>query len=228
VQPIPIDATGVGQLVAGDVAELAGYGLTESQSSGSLRFLVERIVSIDSGSITVNGFGASGACLGDSGGPLLVRTPDGTLTVAGVLSAGSETCTADDHYVRLDALGSWVASLVSASPPTDRECGTIGAQGRCLYGSAMWCANAQLEATPCTGDQSCGWDPGASGFRCVARASDPCAGVDSVGRCVGDTASWCNAGMLELSQCGPCGDCNVEGTTGGPICVARPGDAGGE
>jgi hypothetical protein len=226
VQPPSVGGTSVGKLVPGDVAELAGYGLTESNATGSLRFLVERIVAVDSATITVNGFGVTGACLGDSGGPLLLRAPDGSVVVAGVLSVGTDTCTGDDHYVRVDGLGTWIKSLVGTDPSIDRECGTIDGQGRCLYGSAMWCDGGQLSATPCPIDKKCGWDPSQAGYRCVNPTSDPCAGADSVGRCVGDTASWCSTGVLAQHDCAPCASCAVDGMTGGPVCRAVPVDAG--
>jgi secreted trypsin-like serine protease len=51
--------------------------------------------------------GKTGACVGDSGGPLLGKTMDGRIEVLGLLEAGSASCTGEDFYTRLDRLKSW-------------------------------------------------------------------------------------------------------------------------
>lgn len=66
--PLAVEATLGSELDLGNRVELAGYGLTEAHIVGGLRFLVEAVTAVDSFSITVDGFGANGACDGDSGG----------------------------------------------------------------------------------------------------------------------------------------------------------------
>lgn len=51
--PIAAGGRGVGHLADGDVAEMAGYGLTEGRTVGSLRLLAEAITTIDATTITV-------------------------------------------------------------------------------------------------------------------------------------------------------------------------------
>ncbi len=218
VSPFEVARPAAFSVALGDLVEMAGFGITLSSRSQSLEFLVEPVTEIDAERITVDGFGESGACNGDSGGPLLVRDTDGRAVVLGVLSVGSGTCVDHDRYVRLDALRDWIESVVGPYVRREQECGTIGAQGRCLYGSAMWCSGAKLVVEACAAVARCGWDVAQSGFRCVLPSADRCDGVDSVGACVSGTAEWCNGGVLQRQSCQPCSSCRVEGRTGRPIC----------
>jgi V8-like Glu-specific endopeptidase len=224
LMPIQPGSASLPQLATGDVVEIAGYGITETGTIRSLRFLAESILSIDSTTITVGGFGKSGACEGDSGGPLLIRGPDGAPVVAGVMSLGSATCLDDDTYIRLDALQDWVQANVGAPAPTDKECGAITSQGRCLYGSALSCSGMQLSAEACTSSKRCGWDIQQQGFRCVDPSADPCQGVDTVGACINGSALWCIYGMLQRQPCAPCDVCRIDGMTGRPICIVGSTD----
>ena len=172
--PLGVLADRARGLAPGARLELAGYGLTEAGTSDGLEFLTEPIVELDDESITVSGFGATGACSGDSGGPLLLRDQSGAVVVAGVLSLGSVSCRDRDTYARLDAVADFIAAVVGPLPPPQTECGAIDQSGSCLYGSALFCANGALVATTCAEQQHCGWDDGASGWRCVPGAPDPC------------------------------------------------------
>jgi V8-like Glu-specific endopeptidase len=113
VAPLRI-GTDLSSLAVRTVVELAGYGNTRSLPLRTRHFLTEPIVAIDARTISVSGFGASGACEGDSGGPLLARGGDGTLVVVGVLSAGSATCRDKDDYARLDVVSDWVQRIIGA------------------------------------------------------------------------------------------------------------------
>ncbi len=219
VAPLQIGASGAAPLSVGDAVELAGYGLTETRAVGSLRFLVESISSVGTHTITVSGFGASGACEGDSGGPLLVRAPDGMPAIAGVLSRGSPSCLLDDTYVRVDVARDWMASVIGPIAIGGAECGGITEQGRCLYGSALWCEGTRLASEACAGGQRCGWDSIQSAFRCVNDGSDPCVGVDAFGACRDGAALLCNAGSLQTSACGVCAGCRIDAKTGALACV---------
>ena len=96
----------------GKDAELAGYGTTETDATGKRLFTTERISDVDETFITVDGAGRSGACSGDSGGPLLVATQAGEPAVAGILSAGSADCRGIDRYVRVDRAWRWLSDQV--------------------------------------------------------------------------------------------------------------------
>jgi hypothetical protein len=87
---------------------LAGYGLTEDDLVGVRLFVQEPIKEITSDTVVVDGGGETGACVGDSGGPLLMRDDDGRHRIIGVLSAGSASCLNIDVYQRLEALSAWL------------------------------------------------------------------------------------------------------------------------
>jgi hypothetical protein len=93
-------------------AELAGYGTTETDATGKRLFATERISDVDEAFITVDGAGRSGACSGDSGGPLLVTTQAGEPAVVGILSVGSADCRGIDRYVRVDRAWRWLSEQV--------------------------------------------------------------------------------------------------------------------
>jgi hypothetical protein len=218
--PIAVSGSSV-KLAAGDVVTIAGYGLTETGASRELRFLAERIVATTGESITVSGFGQTGACIGDSGGPLLVRDPSGEVVVAGVMSTGSATCRDEDTYVRLDQLQDWIEERVGQVVERPIDCGSITAQGRCLYGSALWCDGGVLVSETCSGSKPCGWAPEPARFGCVEQLSDPCRGVDSVGSCRDNAALSCSGGAFERVACGSCASCSIDGKTGSPFCAAK-------
>jgi hypothetical protein len=94
-----------------EAAAIAGYGLTETGRNGELRFAVEDVVEVNASEIRVRGVGfETGACAGDSGGPLFAlggRVP----VVLGILSKGSDICLGIDVYVRLDAVGDWIEAV---------------------------------------------------------------------------------------------------------------------
>jgi hypothetical protein len=218
VEPLDVVEPGTVPLVPGDAVELVGFGITLTNEARARRFLVEATSEIEPESITVDGFGKSGACLGDSGGPMLARAANGSPVVMGVLSDGSATCVDQDHYVRLDALSDWLRSVTGPRAAKGSSCGTITREGRCLYGSALWCSGEQLVAEACNDTARCGWDVKVSGFRCVAPDLDPCTGADSVGTCLDGAVARCNAGVLETRICGPCSPCRVE-ADGRPYCA---------
>ena len=215
--PIPAGGASVGRLAQGVAVEMAGYGSTESGTTGDLRFLVESIAAIDAASITVSGFGASGACLGDSGGPLLIRGADGRVEVAGVLSTGSASCRETDTYIRLDPIRGWIQALTGPFASSDPGCGGIASEGRCLYGSALWCSGAVLLSDVCRGGESCGWDPAQMGYRCVPSGTGACQGIDSIGICEAGAARWCSRGSLTSQACG-CAPCRIDAASGKPSC----------
>ena len=209
------------EMGVGDAVELAGFGRTESGIDSGLRFLVESIVAVDPTSFRVDGFGVTGACEGDSGGPLLTRSSDGSLVAAGILTAGDPACRGQDRYLRLDAVSDWVEAIAGTFLVPELECGAIGEEGRCLSGGALWCQAGLLQTADCTATgQACGWDPAQAGFRCVDPRADPCRGIDGVGACDGRTALTCIAGALETTLCSACESCRLDGRTGAPYCMS--------
>jgi hypothetical protein len=86
---------------------LAGYGLNESLTTGEARAIEATVLSADADRIVVQGAGG-GACLGDSGGPLLLP---GSRVSAGVLWRGSACCEGRDEYVPTASLTEWLATV---------------------------------------------------------------------------------------------------------------------
>ncbi|HEY3500903.1 MAG TPA: trypsin-like serine protease [Polyangiaceae bacterium] len=113
-----------GELVdawVGTPVELAGFGESGSEL-GTLAFAVEPVARLETDHIVVDGAGASGACLGDSGGPLFGATPAG-VRVLGILDYGAASCVGEDFYTRVDRLWDWEPLLDpgdSGSPACSR------------------------------------------------------------------------------------------------------------
>jgi hypothetical protein len=107
LDPIPVYDEPIDEAWIGHPVELAGYGFTELGELGELRFVTEPIVDVEEDAIVVHGHGRSGACGGDSGGPLLARDDAGRVRVIGLLDAGHASCVQDDRYTRMDVLADW-------------------------------------------------------------------------------------------------------------------------
>jgi hypothetical protein len=91
---------------------LAGFGTTESGGIGQLLFAREPVAKISPTEIWVDGGGKTGACSGDSGGPLLVADESGQARIAGVLDRGSANCLGVDVYTRMDVLAPWIETTL--------------------------------------------------------------------------------------------------------------------
>jgi hypothetical protein len=215
---LPPDATWIDRRV-----ELAGYGLSESDTIGELRFAVEVIVAIEPSELIVDGGGRSGACAGDSGGPMLIRAEDGAPQLLGVLSSGSSSCVTKDRFVRADLMAGWVGTVTGQALARSRDCGQLTTEGSCAWGSAIWCSEGVLQHSSCTSGLHCGWDQRARGFRCVEPAQDPCEGVGPQGLCEGHEALRCVSGTLERMSCSLQGQrCAYLPASGLPSCITEP------
>jgi hypothetical protein len=92
---------------------MAGYGLREDQSHGIREFLAARVTAIAGDHLRVSAGEDAGACIGDSGGPLLIHEGHADLRLIGVLSTGSPTCAGFDDYVRADLFRDWVNQAIN-------------------------------------------------------------------------------------------------------------------
>lgn len=228
VQPVPFLTELLDQTWIGVTVEVAGFGEQEDGSSGVREFAAEPIVTLDDYTVTVDGEGLHGTCFGDSGGPLFVTASDGSVRVAGTLSAGEESCTGWDHFTRVDAFRAWLEAYTGPTEPVGPQpCGSVTTTGKCDLSSrhATWCGDGGvLQVDVCRDDETCSWAPQAHGWRCVVAAEDVCKGVSAQGRCDGHTLSWCGDGGLHSRDCRACGEVCVPHDSAGWICL--PGDCG--
>ncbi len=178
VRPLALAATTLDERWLGERVELAGFGIDEQGLlSTEPRYAVEAITEIRDAKIAVDGLGRSGGCLGDSGGPLLMRDDRGRPAVCGILSTGSATCLHRDTYVRIDLVADWIETIAGAEDSEPAACGRDRRNGICYFGNALVCRDGLLDVTACEGATVCGWDTARAGFGCVPATDDPCAGV---------------------------------------------------
>jgi hypothetical protein len=100
---------------AGEEVTLAGYGLTDplAHEPPELRAVDTAIVSVDAQSFELGSHDHT-ACLGDSGGPVLVER-GGALRVLGVLHGPSGAiCASPTRAVRLDVVRDWLVGELSS------------------------------------------------------------------------------------------------------------------
>jgi hypothetical protein len=210
----PIDASWTERLV-----QLAGAGRSERGTIVGTRFAVERIAEVTAEFLLTDGEGRTGACDGDSGGPLLVRQRDGSLAVAGLLKGGPGHCRGLDQFTRADLLQPWVAGI--AGLPTSREpCGDIDAQGICRDNTMIYCADGALVGDVCGPDRRCAYDRSAPGFRCTTAPDPSCGEIDDLGVCENNNkARRCVAGELQIEDCGCARNCSYDPHTGKVACA---------
>ena len=204
--------------------QLAGYGVrTDGSVATELEFLIERVIKVEADTLVVDGEGRSGACLGDSGGPILTRNSRGEMVVAGVLTTGSASCRDIDRYVRADILNGWAREQTRLVATQESDCGALGSGGLCRRGTAIWCEGDKIRAEHCEAGLHCGWATSTAGYRCLAANEDACGGVDDLGVCTGNSARRCVEGRLVERQCGECDfECAWDAPKGHFECLPKP------
>jgi len=215
LEPLNV-ATAIDAGLDGHRVMLAGYGADDTGATGALLFATEVIAQMGDDLLATTGYGASGACGGDSGGPLPGRDATGQVVVLGILSSGSSSCQGTDRFVRLDREIDWLAEngVAGASPGS---CGALSSVGRCFDGQAVWCEGETLQTESCASGSRCGWDVMRSGYRCV----DPlqgCAGADAFGDCLDGRAIACGSDGRHTADCDPCSRCGFDPATGIASC----------
>ena len=205
--------------VVGRPVQLVGYGLTEEGSPSRVpKFVVEEIVELREAELWVDSHGRSGACSGDSGGPMLTRGASGRIEVLGILVGGAASCYGRDRYARADQLAAWVDGIAGDPPGRSSDCDGLTEEGICRLGRAMYCAGGAPVVETCTPSQACGWSRQDQGYRCVARAEDPCGGADDLGVCGLEGATRCDRGRLVIEGCDCATSCGRSLTSGVAEC----------
>lgn len=189
--------------------EIAGYGITEDGEAGSLAFAIEEVTRLEPDFLVVDGRGRSGACGGDSGGPVLGRSNQGDARVVGVLDDGDPSCTGEDYFTRVDRLLDWQPfreNVLSATDGGPYGCEGLTAKGTCLRGRSFSCVDGQVAVDDCgSAGLVCGWNGSLGGFRCVAVDEDDCEGLGSFAHCESDAVIRCVGGLPRKTACSGCG-----------------------
>lgn len=110
LEPLPIHRERLDSSWLGAVAEISGFGWTnlDSPTIGERFFAAETIVALEANHLVVASSSTStGACLGDSGGPVLAVV-DERPVVLGTLDDGDPSCLGRDYFVRADELVGWL------------------------------------------------------------------------------------------------------------------------
>jgi hypothetical protein len=217
VAPIPIITEALGSGWVGRTAEGAGFGQTETGSSGRRFFTAEPIRSVSGDYVTVDGEGRHGLCFGDSGGPLLAIGGDGSARVIGDLTGGDGSCVDLDNYTRIDLSRAWIESYVGGGNPDPvRRARLISRHsGKCLDVSGSGTAdgsNVQQWVCNGTGAQSFAVeDVGGGAVRLVNANSSKCVDVASASTADGaNIQQWsCNGTGAQSFRLQDAGDGHV-------------------
>lgn len=146
-------------------ALLVGRGEDEGGARGELLTTEEEVAELDATFVVVDGRGQSGACGGDSGGPLLAVDEAGDLLLLGTLSRGSSSCLGVDRYVRSDLVRDWATQVMTQA--SEQPCAGIPAEGSCAEGGVTYCQDGQPVTEFCTNHTLCGWSEQVAGYRCL-------------------------------------------------------------
>ncbi len=203
VQPIPLFEETLSEAWIGSIAEAAGYGLQEDGSTGVREFTAEPIVWFDQSTLSIDGEGKHGVCFGDSGGPVMVISSDGTTRVAGTLSNGALNCLGVDNYTRVDTFLDWITDLtgpLSPTPPAESPEIPEGSDPEEAPNEAP--TLAKPINTP---------------------AENPnCGDLDFFGTCDGEVARWCDESVAMQADCAAAGQlCGVLTPELGYHCIPK-------
>lgn len=122
--------------------------------------------------------------------------------------SGNKTC-------QVDACMPGAGCCAPPTAPPVNECTTIGIAGVCPDANTVrFCLGttaADIYEFSCTGGQSCQVNVCGNGAYCCDEV-DPCANLDAVGVCEGNTLKYCTNGTLHESNCSTSGQTCEEDT----------------
>lgn len=197
---------------------LVGYGRSEVLQPAGARQRLAGTIRVDDVQVgtLVTAPDPSQSCNGDSGGPAIMITEDGTPAIAGVVSQADQSCAGWGRLARTDVLrAGFLDAFTTTSPlPFGARCFD---DRQCASGLCVQAADEPLVRTCCEGDAaspSCNVDapsPGAAGASCETRFD--CA----IGLCtINDHgATACGQPCADDSDCAPGSACLP--STDGPL-----------
>jgi hypothetical protein len=141
VPVLPLPEAGWGTLTPDTPARVVGFGDTKDATvpSGQRRQGTLRVTQVEPSAFHA-GAAPGMSCVGDSGGPVLVRGADGREVLAGVTASGDVACRVDAFNVRVDALLEDFVEPFLAEPSESR---------------GLVLAPESLCGAPCTHDAQC-------------------------------------------------------------------------
>lgn len=221
IEPISWVEAEVQASLPGRPVQLAGFGTDLRAPPEARRFVVQSVVALSSETVTVDGMGRSGACVGDSGGPLLIRGTRGTPVLLGLLSEGSESCTGRDVFVRLDRISEWLTARVDRVP-SRKLCGGVDSRGACFGTVAVRCTNGEVVGEECAEPTVCAWSAAREIYTCLEAPDSACDFVDQLGECDSGRARVCIHGELLGDDCDASGMlCRRSRESGIAVCEDR-------
>jgi len=114
VEPMALAAAAMDATWVGREVELVGYGVTAlgTETGGKKRSVVIPIATVTGTQFSYT-YEHGGACVGDSGGPAIVRDAEGRITVAGVTSHGDTACARFGVETRVDVYSDFIAREIA-------------------------------------------------------------------------------------------------------------------
>ena len=139
VTPIVVDTSTTDTQLTGATVTVVGYGVTSgtSDNGSGTREEVGLVVSEVCSRIIQAGNASANACLGDSGGAVLL----GGKLVA-VVSGGNQTCEGPTNFMRVDAHADWIAGVLAGGAGGESDAGGCG---RCVEPDPSCTAGTETE-----------------------------------------------------------------------------------
>lgn len=214
LRPIRLNDEPLPAELVGTPLQAVGYGLTSESDHFNTRkhWTTLDLTAVDGRELVVYGRGRTSVCFGDSGGPLLLRFPDGELRIIGIASWVAGSCLSRNHYCRVDANMAWIELPEIAG---SLDCGHLPGFGVCDGTTRRWCEGGAPKSAACGPLEFCegGID---TPLTCVP---DPCRGLNWQGACEDGVAVWCESGRVRSFDCGACGrSCDWVGAGVGYFC----------